>query len=58
MGAAVRHRGAFSDYVVLPPTGLYRPTSAYHAKTLGKDWGDHLLYSTTMGAVLCALIRW
>ena len=44
-----------TGYVVLPPTGLYRPITEYDARTLGKDWAGHLLYGTVAGGVLRAL---
>lgn len=46
-----------TDYAVLPPTGLYQPIWEYDAKTLAKDWADHLVYGTTTGAALRGLLR-
>lgn len=44
-----------TDYTVLPATGLYQPIWDYDAKTLGKDWADHLVYGTATAAALAAL---
>jgi hypothetical protein len=44
-----------TDYAVLPATGLYKPIWEYDAKTLGKDWSDHLVYGTVTATVLAAL---
>jgi hypothetical protein len=44
-----------TDYAVLPATGLYKPIWAYDAKTLGKDWADHLVYGTATVAAFGAL---
>lgn len=46
-----------SDYVILPPTGLYQPLWEYDAKTIAKDWASHLVYGTVAGAVLRGLLR-
>jgi hypothetical protein len=43
------------DYAVLPATGLYKPIWDYDAKTLGKDWADHLVYGTATAAAFRAL---
>ena len=44
-----------SDYVVLPAAGLYQPIWKYDAKTLGKDWADHLVYGTVTAAAFGVL---
>ena len=44
-----------SDYVVLPPTGLYQPIFEYDAKTLAKDWRDHAVYGSAAGIALRVL---
>lgn len=44
-----------SDYLVLPPTGLYQPMSEYDARTLVGDWASHLAYGTGLGAAFRAL---
>jgi hypothetical protein len=44
-----------TDYAVLPATGLYKPIWEYDAKTLGKDWADHLVYGTVTAAAHAAL---
>lgn len=44
-----------SDYLVLPPTGLYQPIFEYDAKTLAKDWRDHVIYGTAAGVALRVL---
>ncbi|MGH9088085.1 MAG: hypothetical protein ACRDYZ_08225 [Acidimicrobiales bacterium] len=46
-----------SDYVVLPPTGLYQPITEYGAKTLSKDWASRLVYGTTVAVVWRVLVR-
>lgn len=43
------------DYAALPPTGLYEPIWHYDAKTLAKDWGDHLVYGSAVGLLFWAL---
>jgi hypothetical protein len=43
-----------SDYVVLPPTGLYRPIWEYDATTLAKDWADHVVYGSVAAAAIVA----
>ena len=40
-----------SSYVILPPTGLYKPIWEYDAQTLWKDYSPHIAYGT---AVACA----
>lgn len=45
-----------SDYVILPPTGLYQPLWEYDAKTILKDWTSHLIYGTVAGATLRGLL--
>jgi hypothetical protein len=44
-----------TDYAVLPSTGLYKPIWEYDAKTLGKDWADHLVYGAATTAAFAAL---
>lgn len=44
-----------TDYVVLPPTGLYQPIFEYDAKTLAKDWRDHAVYGSVAGIALRVL---
>ena len=44
-----------SDYVVLPPTGLYQPIFEYDATTLAKDWRDHLVYGAAAAVALRVL---
>ena len=41
-----------SDYVVLPPTGLYRQIWEYDARTLSKDWADHVVYGSVTAVAL------
>ena len=38
-----------SDYVVLPPTGLYKPIWEYDAATLWDDYSAHLVYGLGTG---------
>ena len=38
-------------YVVLPPTGLYKPMREYDAKTLWKDASAHLAYGVAAATV-------
>ncbi len=44
-GAAV----FLSDYVILPPSGLYKPITEYGAPTLWKDLSAHLVYGAATG---------
>ncbi|MGH2706500.1 MAG: hypothetical protein ACRDJ4_15860 [Actinomycetota bacterium] len=44
-----------SAYVVLPPTGLYKPIWQYDAATLWKDFSAHLVYGVVTAAVFRAL---
>jgi hypothetical protein len=44
-----------TDYAVLPAAGLYKPIWEYDAKTLGKDWADHLVYGTVTAAAFATL---
>ena len=36
-----------TSYIVLPPTGLYKPMWEYDAPTLYKDLSAHLVYGVT-----------
>ena len=44
-----------TDYAVLPAAGLYQPIWKYDAKTLGRDWADHLVYGNATAAALAVL---
>ena len=41
-----------SDYVTLPPAGIYEPIWKYDAKTLAKDLSAHLAYGTATDLAL------
>ena len=40
-----------SDYVILPPLGIYKPIWRYDAATLAKDASAHLVYGSVTDAV-------
>lgn len=46
-----------TSYAVLGPLGIYRPITDYDRSTLWQDLSAHLVYGTTLGAVLGAWRR-
>jgi hypothetical protein len=46
-----------TDYVVLPPTGIYKPIWQYDAKTLWKDASAHLAFGVGTAATFKLLAR-
>ena len=41
-----------TSYAVLGRLGIYRPITEYDRETLWKDFSAHLVFGTTLGAVL------
>ncbi len=46
-----------TSYALLGAAGIYKPITAYDAKTLWKDLSAHLVYGATLGIVLTVLKR-